>query len=196
MKSLWIHRFTTVFTPCKPLNLSRFWKFLGFQNFWTQTRSKSYGSMLIQICCGSLSMKRWVFDSYLCLFRRFELKFLGILGSDSVLLISGLSSENKSVNFVLLLLRFKNLWIFPSSSQIRASVIGAWACCLWVVSSHFELQKNRFNDEDSMLNLWESMQTPLNLLSFWFWKVLGFFHDPWWFSVLIHNCIERECEFC
>ena len=53
MKSLWIHRFTTVFTPCKPLNLSRFWKIFRVSKLLNQTRSKSYGSMLIQIRCGS-----------------------------------------------------------------------------------------------------------------------------------------------
>jgi len=84
-----------------------------------------------------LSKKEVSSDFYLCLFRRFELKFLGILESDSALLISGLNSENKSVNFFLLLLRFRNLESFLLLLKIRISVIAfrvycflRWTLCL------------------------------------------------------------------
>ena len=76
-----------------------------------------------------LSKKEVSSDFYLCLFRRFELKFLGILESDSALLISGLNSENKSVNFFLLLLRFRNFESFPLLLQIRTSVIAYRVYC-------------------------------------------------------------------
>jgi len=84
----------------------------------------------------------------------------------------------------LLEIRMK-LWIFsfllagsepsnvPSSSQSLASVI---VLEFAIINGEFalELQRKWFNDEDSMLNLWESSQTPLNFAGFWFWKRLGF----------------------
>ncbi len=70
-----------------------------------------------------LSKKEVSSDFHLCLFRRFELESSEILESDSVLLIFGLNSENKSVNPLLLLHRFKTFEFFPFSSQIRAFVI-------------------------------------------------------------------------
>ena len=71
-----------------------------------------------------LSKKEVGLRIHLCFIWRFGLESSRTLESDSVLLIFGLNSENKSVNLLLLLLhRFKTFEFFPFSSQIRAYVI-------------------------------------------------------------------------
>jgi len=75
----------------------------------------------------------------------------------------------------------------------------AWACCLLVTSSRLNCRENRFNDEDSIRNLWESMQTPLNLLNFGSGKRLGFvsvLELSEFFLDFDSNWHERETEFC
>ncbi len=117
-----------VVTPWIITFFESFLLFLGF----IDSNQNSLNLPWIYVDLGSLkflSKKEVSSDFYLCLFRRFELKFFGILESDSALLISGLNSENKSVNFFLLLLRFRNFESFPLLLQIRTSVIAYRVYC-------------------------------------------------------------------
>jgi len=104
---LWIRWFTTVDTRCKPWNLYGFQSFLGFHDF----EQSSLNLLRIYIDLDSLtflSKKEVSFSIHLCFIRRFELESSEILESDSVLLIFGLNSKNKSVTLLLLLHRFKS----------------------------------------------------------------------------------------
>lgn len=49
-------------------------------------------------------------------------------------------------------------------------VISAWVRRVSVMNSHFELRGNWFCDDDSVLNLWESMSNQRNFVEFcWIW---------------------------
>ena len=198
MKSSWIHRLTTVFTPCKPSNLSRFWKFLRVSKFLNQTRSKSYGSMLIQIRCGSWAWR----GEFLWLLPDFDseiwVEIFGTLESWFCFADFLAWAWNLNGNPLLLLLNwFGSLW---NSSPFLLN-LPLWSCLslpLLMVNSHWNCREN-----DSMMKIqcWIS-ENPCKphwiLLNFDSGKsrVCVFLS----FSVnlldLICNWMERESEIC
>ena len=87
---------------------------------------------------------------------------------------------------------------FPSSSQPSCSVI-VLSLLPMVTNLALELQRTRFDDEDSVTSLWELLQSSLNLGWILILKprvhafVLELFMN---LMVLICNCQERESEIC
>ena len=131
------------------LRFSKF--FLGFHDF----EQSSLNLLRIYIDLDSLmflSKKEVSFSIHLCFIRRFELESSKILESDSVLLIFGLNSENKSVIPLLLLHRFK-------SFEFLSFFFSIFSLCDRVESVAFsdeftlELQRKWFGDDDSVMNL-------------------------------------------
>jgi len=135
-----------------------FWEILlGFHGFAPNLFEISW----IRIDSASLwliGMRTWVFDCYLCFIRRFRTEISRALWIWFCLLISGFESENKSVIFFFfigsgfgdsfpLLLNFFFLWSYGFSLPATNSVL--------------ELQKGGFDDDDSVLNHWESMENSL-----------------------------------
>jgi len=125
--------------------------FLGFHDF----EQSSLNLLRIYIDLDSLtflSKKEVSFSIHQCFIRRFELESSEILESDSVLLIFGLNSENKSMTLLLLLHRFK-------SFELLSLFFSFFFLCDRVGFAAFsgefplELQRKWFGDDDSLMNL-------------------------------------------
>jgi len=139
MKFLWIHRFTTINTRCKPCNPLRFWNFFRVSNFWTEP----FELLRIYVDSDSLtflSMKEVSFNVHLCFIRRFGLELSGFFGFDSVLLILVWNPKINRWFFFFFFTGSKPLKFFLSSSQFRPSVI-VLSPSLSVMDSVLELQR-------------------------------------------------------